>query len=304
MQNWLFVTTLVSMIKKYLEKFRIPGFRNPKPIVSVVRLSGVIADRSSFGRPGLSASGLVNVLENAFSISNLKAVALCINSPGGSPVQSSLIGKRIRTLANEKNIPVIAFTEDVAASGGYWLACAADEIYANESSIIGSIGVISSGFGFQDAIKKLGVERRIHTAGDMKSTLDPFVPEKPEDVERLLELQKDIFEIFTDMVKDRRKGKLKAPESELFSGAFWTGSRALQLGLIDGLGELTDVMQQRFGHDVKFKPVEQQQSWLKQKLGISSSSSKFKSNENMIFSIINNVLLSIEERSFWSKFGL
>ncbi len=153
------------MIRKYLEKWRVPGFRNPKPVVAVVRLSGIIADRSGLGRSGLSASSLVAVLESAFEMPNLKAVALSINSPGGSPVQSSLIGKRIRALAEEHKIPVIAFAEDVAASGGYWLACAADEIYADESSVIGSIGVISAGFGFQNAIKKLGVERRVHTAG-------------------------------------------------------------------------------------------------------------------------------------------
>ena len=183
-----FKAYFTKMIKKYLEKWRIPGFRNPKPVVAVVRLSGVIADRSGVGRSGLSAANLVTVLETAFEAPNLKAVALAVNSPGGSPVQSSLIGKRIRTLASEKEVPVFAFVEDVAASGGYWLACAADEIFADESSVIGSIGVITAGFGFQDAIKKLGIERRVHTAGELKSILDPFLREKPEDVERLTDL--------------------------------------------------------------------------------------------------------------------
>ncbi len=292
------------MIRKYLEKWRVPGFRNPKPVVAVVRLSGVIADRSGVGRSGLSAAGLVTVLESAFDMPNLKAVALSINSPGGSPVQSSLIGKRIRSLAEEHKIPVIAFAEDVAASGGYWLACAADEIYADESSVIGSIGVISAGFGFQNAIKKLGVERRVHTAGEMKSTLDPFLREKPEDVERLLELQQDVFDAFTDMVRDRRKDKLKVPEDELFTGAFWTGRRALELGLVDGLGELTEVMQERYGDNVKFQPVEQHQSWFKQKLGIGAHAKNWSLPQGSVSSIVDDVLVAIEERGLWNKFGL
>jgi signal peptide peptidase SppA len=292
------------MIKKYLEKLRIPGFRNPKPVVAVVRLSGVIADRSGVGRPGLSASSLVTVLEKAFQMPHLKAVALSINSPGGSPVQSSLIGKRIRALADEKNIPVIAFAEDVAASGGYWLACAADEIYADASSIIGSIGVISAGFGFHDAIRKLGVERRVHAAGEMKSTLDPFLPEKPEDVERLIELQQDVFQTFTNMVRERREGKLKVADDELFTGAFWTGKRALDLGLIDGLGELTEVMQERYGDEVQFRPVEQRQGWLKQRLGIGTGIMARSLSNGNLSSIVEDIFIALEERSLRNKFGL
>jgi signal peptide peptidase SppA len=292
------------MIKKYLEKLRIPGFRNPKPVVAVVRLSGVIADRSGVGRPGLSASSLVTVLEKAFQMPHLKAVALSINSPGGSPVQSSLIGKRIRALADEKNIPVIAFAEDVAASGGYWLACAADEIYADASSIIGSIGVISAGFGFHDAIRKLGVERRVHAAGEMKSTLDPFLPEKPEDVERLIELQQDVFQTFTNMVRERREGKLKVADDELFTGAFWTGKRALDLGLIDGLGELTEVMQERYGDKVQFRPVEQRQGWLKQRLGIGTGIMARSLSNGNLSSIVEDIFIALEERSLRNKFGL
>ena len=292
------------MIKKYLEKWRVPGFRNPKPIVAVVRLSGVIADRSGVGRSGISANNLVPVLENAFNLPHLKAVALSINSPGGSPVQSSLIGKRIRALAAEKEVPVIAFAEDVAASGGYWLACAADEIYADESSVIGSIGVISAGFGFQDAIKKLGIERRVHASGEMKSTLDPFLQEKPEDVDRLMELQKDIYKTFTDMVLERRKGKLKAEESELFTGAFWTGRRALNLGLIDGLGELSEIMRDRYGDNVKFCPIEQRQSWFKQKLGIGASLKILKKPQSIIPALVEEGFIAVEERSLWNKFGL
>ena len=292
------------MIKKYLEKWRIPGFRNPKPVVAIVRLSGVIADRSGVGRSGISAVNLVSVLESAFNLPHLKAVALSINSPGGSPVQSSLIGKRIRALAKEKEIPVIAFAEDVAASGGYWLACAADEIYADESSVIGSIGVISAGFGFQDAIKKLGVERRVHASGEMKSTLDPFLQEKPEGVDRLMELQQDIYKAFTNMVLERRKGKLKASEKELFTGAFWTGRRALDLGLVDGLGELTEIMQERYGDDVKFCPIEQRQSWFKQKLGIGANVKTWTQSQATIPTFVEEVFIAIEERSLRNKFGL
>ena len=292
------------MIRKYLEKWRVPGFRNPKPVVAVVRLSGVISDRSGISRSGLSAAGLVTVLETAFKMPNLKAVALAINSPGGSPVQSSLIGKRIRALAEEHEVPVIAFAEDVAASGGFWLACAADEIYADDSSVIGSIGVISAGFGFQNAIKKLGVERRVYTAGEMKSTLDPFLREKPDDIERLAELQQDVFDAFKEMVRERRKDKLNASEDELFTGAFWTGRRALELGLIDGLGELTSVMQERYGDKVRFRPVKQRQNWLKQKLGFGMTNRNWPAPKGAMSSIVDEVLVAIEERGLWNKFGL
>jgi len=282
----------------------VPGFRNPKPVVAVVRLSGVISDRSSLGRSGLSAAGLVTVLETAFKMPHLKAVALAINSPGGSPVQSSLIGKRIRALAQEHKVPVIAFAEDVAASGGYWLACAADEIFADDSSVIGSIGVISSGFGFQNAIKKLGVERRVYTAGELKSTLDPFLREKPEDIDRLMELQQDVFDAFKEMVRDRRKDKLKASEDELFTGAFWTGRRALEMGLIDGLGDLTSVMQERYGDRVRFRPVEPRKNWLKEKLGFGMAGRNWSSPKGGVSSIVDEVLVAIEERGLWNKFGL
>ncbi len=292
------------MIRKYLEHWRVPGFRNPKPVVAVVRLSGVISDRSGISRSGLSAAGLVTVLETAFKMPNLKAVALAINSPGGSPVQSSLIGKRIRALAEEHEVPVIAFAEDVAASGGFWLACAADEIYADDSSVIGSIGVISAGFGFQNAIKKLGVERRVYTAGEMKSTLDPFLREKPDDIERLAELQHDVFNAFKEMVRERRKDKLNASEDELFTGAFWTGRRALEMGLIDGLGELTSVMQERYGDKVRFRPVEQRQNWLKQKLGFGMTNRNWPAPKGAMSSIVDEVLVAIEERGLWNKFGL
>jgi len=213
----------------------IPFLGNPAPVVGVIRLDGVIGRMGPIYR-GLTLAALADSLERAFRLRHLKAVALAINSPGGSAVQSSLIAGRIRDLADEHDVPVYAFAEDVAASGGYWLALAADEIYADGNSIIGSIGVVSSGFGFTELIKRIGVERRLHTAGDKKAMLDPFSPEKPADVRHLKDLQKDIHENFTAMVRDRRGDKLKADDKKLFSGAFWTGPRALEMGLIDGLG--------------------------------------------------------------------
>ena len=183
------------------------------PVVPVVRLSGVIASGGLLGSRGLSIESVAPLLKRAFDMRGAKAVALAINSPGGSPVQSALIGQRIRLLAAEKNLPVIAFVEDVAASGGYWLACAADEIIVDPSSIVGSIGVISAGFGFQDLIARIGVERRVHTSGERKAMLDPFRPEKPEDVERLHRLQAEIHDGFKDWVRERRAGKLKGDEA-------------------------------------------------------------------------------------------
>lgn len=283
-------------------KFRIPYLSRPHPVVAVVRLAGVIGQGGLPGRMGLTASGLVQPLERAFRLKGLKAVALAINSPGGAPAQSALIQKRIRALADEKEIPVIAFAEDVAASGGYWLACAADEIYADDSSIIGSIGVISSGFGFTELLDKVGVERRLHTSGDRKGMLDPFSPENPDHVARLEKLQGEIHESFKEMVRDRRAGKLKGDEQDLFSGEFWTGKRALELGLIDGIGELTTVMQQKFGDDVKFRPVGQRQSWLKRRFGAGPSWSGGLSGLGGGWA--DDLLSAVEARALWGRYGL
>ena len=228
------------------------GRRHP-PTVAVLRLSGVIGAPVRF-RGGLSLQSLASRIERAFRMRGLEAVALAINSPGGSPVQSALIHQRIRALAEENSRPVFAFAEDVAASGGYWLACAGDEIYANENSLVGSIGVISSGFGFVDLLNKLGVDRRLHTEGDKKSLLDPFAPEKPADVKRLKAIQKDVHESFKALVRNRREGRLKGTERALFSGEFWTGARALELGLIDGIGDMRSVMRERFGERVPAAP--------------------------------------------------
>ena len=286
------------MIREYLEKLRVPGFRNPKPVVAVLRLSGVIGQIGNPIRQGLTAVDLMRSIERAFSLPKLKAVALQVNSPGGSPVQSSLIFKRIRAMAKEKEIPVFAFAEDVAASGGYMLACAADEIYADDSSVVGSIGVISSGFGFVELLEKLGVERRVHTEGKNKSMLDPFQKENQQDVKRLKELQGDIYTTFTNIVKSRRGDKLKKPYGKLFTGEFWTGRKSLELGLIDGIGELTSVMQERYGERVKFRPVSEPKSWLKQKFTM------WLPQGPNVGSWAGELISAAEERALWGRFGL
>ncbi len=229
-------------------------FAPKPPIVALVRMEGIIAARSGpFG--GLSAAGLDPILERAFGLKRLAAVFLAINSPGGSPVQSSLIARRIRQLADEKNVPVIAICEDAAASGGYWIACAADEIIADPASILGSIGVISSGFGFVEAIGRLGIERRVRTAGTDKSTNDPFRPQRPEEAARLDELLGELHVEFKDWVRARRNTRLKASEEEVFNGRFWIGRRALALGLCDGLGDARSEAKRRFGEKVKIIPI-------------------------------------------------
>jgi signal peptide peptidase SppA len=263
------------------------------PVVPVVRLSGVIASGGLLGGRGLSIESVAPLLSRAFSQRGAKAVALSINSPGGSPVQSALIAQRIRLLAAEKKLPVIAFVEDVAASGGYWLACAADEVVADPSSIVGSIGVISAGFGFQDLIARIGVERRVHTSGERKAMLDPFRPERDEDVARLKALQAEIHDGFKDWVRQRRASKLKGDEAILFSGEFWTGRRGLELGLVDSLGELRTVLQARFGDKVHLPLVTQRRS-LMQRLGLGAR----------LEELGPSTLASIEERQHWQRFGL
>ncbi|MBY0318367.1 MAG: S49 family peptidase [Reyranella sp.] len=268
------------------------------PVVPVIRLSGVIASGGLLGSRGLSIESVAPLLKRAFDMRGAKAVALSINSPGGSPVQSALIGQRIRLLAAEKDVKVIAFVEDVAASGGYWLACAADEIIVDPSSIVGSIGVISAGFGFQDLIGRIGVERRMHTSGERKSMLDPFRPEKPEDVERLHRLQAEIHDGFKDWVRERRAGKLKAEETTLFSGEFWTGKRGLELGLVDGIGELRATLQSRYGAKVHL-PVIGPRRRLLSRFGLGASI-----GGTGIDSIGPATLAAIEERLHWTRFGL
>src|SRR5499427_3940810 len=224
-------------------------FRRGVAVVPVVRLSGLIGAVTPL-RPGMTLAGIARTLERAFAMRNAKAVALLINSPGGSPVQSRQIYLRIRQLAVEKKLPVLVFVEDVAASGGYMIACAGDEIFCDPSSILGSIGVVGGSFGFQDLIRKIGVERRLYTAGEHKAMLDPFLPENPDDVERLKKLQREIHDDFIALVKSRRAGKLTSAEDDLFSGAYWTGRRALELGLVDAIGDLRSTLRARYGEKV------------------------------------------------------
>ncbi len=259
-------------------------FLKSDPVVAVLRLQGVIASGS---RGSLSDQALAPVIEKAFTKGKPAAVALQINSPGGSPVQSSLIGARIRRLSEEKEIPVFAFVEDVAASGGYWLASAADEIFADESSIVGSIGVISAGFGLHDFIGRYGVERRVYTAGNSKSMLDPFRPEKPEDVERLKGILEDLHVNFISQIKARR-GKKLDEETELFTGEVWLANKAYELGLIDGIGHLKPVLKERFGDKVKFRPYGMRKPLLS-RLGAQ---------------VIDTSVASIEERAAFAQFGL
>ena len=216
------------------------------PVVPVLRFSGPIGMATPL-RPGLALASLAGPIEKAFSLSKLPTVAVVVNSPGGSPVQSHLIFSRIRQLAEEKKKSVYVFCEDVAASGGYFLALAGDEIYADPSSIVGSIGVISAGFGLDKFIDRFGIERRVHAAGKDKGALDPFQPERPEDVARLKDLQRDVHDVFIGIVKERRAGKLRGPEEELFSGAFWSAPRPLEYGLIDGIADLRSKMQALHG---------------------------------------------------------
>lgn len=237
------------------------------PRVPLVRLGGMIAADSSSFRRGLSLETAAPLLHHAFNMPRAKAVALAINSPGGSPVQSALIAARIRALSAEKSLPVLAFVEDVAASGGYWLATAADEIFADEASVVGSIGVISAGFGFNEAITRLGIERRVHTAGENKSILDPFRPEKPEDVARLEAILQDLHGVFRAQVEGRRGARLKTDDPELFSGAFWTARGAMERGLIDGIGHFRPVLRQRYGDKVQIVPVKAKQPLFKRLTG-------------------------------------
>ena len=267
------------------------------PTVPVIRLSGVIANGGLLGGRSLSIESVAPLLKRAFETKGARAVALALNSPGGSPVQSALIAQRIRLHAREKNLPVIAFVEDVAASGGYWLACAADEIIADPSSIVGSIGVISAGFGFQDLIARIGVERRVHTSGENKSMLDPFRPEQPEDVERLKRLQAEIHEGFKDWVRERRGRLLKGDETLLFSGEFWTARRGLEYGLVDGFGELRATLQARYGDKVRLSVIGPRRRLLS-RFGLQTG----------IGGGIDNVgpatLAALEERALWQRFGL
>ena len=264
------------------------SFFKKKKIIAHIKLNGVIGNAGKF-KQGIDFSGQEEIIEKAFSLKKAKVIAISINSPGGSPVQSHLIYKFIRDKAKKNKKKVIVFAEDVAASGGYLIACAGDEIYANSSSIIGSIGVIYSSFGFTELIKKIGVERRVHTAGKNKSTLDPFLDEKNEDIERLKNIQLDLHEDFIKVVEESRGTKLNKSEIELFSGEFWSGSKAKKLGLIDGIGNANEILREKFGDDVVIKKFEKSKSWFAKKLASS----------NQMDQLIN----ILEERSIWQRYG-
>jgi signal peptide peptidase SppA len=265
------------------------SFFKKKKIVAHIKLKGVIGNAGKF-KQGIDFASQEEIIEKAFSLKKAKVVAITINSPGGSPVQSHLIYQFIRAQAKKNKKKVIVFAEDVAASGGYLIACAGDEIYANSSSIIGSIGVIYSSFGFTELIKKIGVERRVHTAGKNKSTLDPFLDEKLEDIERLKTIQLELHKDFIKVVEESRGSKLNKSQIELFSGEFWSGSKAKELGLIDSLGNANEVLKEKFGEDVIIKKFEKSKGWLSKKLS---------SSNNQIDQLAN----ILEERSIWQRYG-
>ena len=279
-----------------LSRLPVRRFKEPPPVVAVLRLSGVIGGIGPVRR-GLSLASQAHLIERAFKLPRLEAVALTINSPGGSPVQSALIAGRIRALAEEKNIPVVAFAEDVAASGGDWLACAADEIFAHESSIVGSIGVISAGFGFPALLERLGVERRVHTAGARKTMLDPFRSEDPKDVARLQTIQTDVHESFQDYVRQRRGERLTGEEADLFSGEFWTGRRALELGLVDALGDLRQVMRERYGEKVRLRLIDGARPRWRPRLSVEVPAPDLAASAAALVD-------AVEERALWARYGL
>jgi serine protease SohB len=277
-------------------------WRGGVPVVPVVRLTGIIGFSTPL-RPGLSLAGTARMLERAFAARNAAAVAIVINSPGGSAVQSHLIFRRIRELAAEKNRRVIAFAEDAAASGGYMIACAADEIVADPNSIVGSIGVVGGTFGFDKAIAKLGIERRLYTAGEHKAMLDPFLPENAGDVERLKNLQREIHDDFIALVKSRRVGKLNGDESELFSGAYWTGRRALELGLVDAIGDLRSVLRERFGDKVVTPLIPAERGWFGRRIsGVGGAATG--ANELLQGGLAADIISTLEARAIWARYGL
>ena len=268
--------------------------KSPKKI-AILTLSGIIGKDSKLEN-GININNYQPLIEKAFKTKKISAVALAINSPGGSPVQSELIYNLIRELSKKYKIPVYSFAQDVSASGGYWLLLSGDEIYAHNSSIIGSIGVIFSSFGFVDLIKKIGIERRIYTEGKNKAILDPFLPENENNIEILKNAQKDIFENFKNIVRNHRQNKLTKPEDELFTGAFWAGSIAHKLGLIDGVSDLRSKMQEKFGNDVEMIEITAKKSFIK---NLISDKSNFSSQK-----IIHGVIQAIEDRIAFNKFGL
>ena len=277
----------------------VPARLRAGPVVPVIRLSGAIGIVTPL-KPGLTLSNTARLLERAFKLRRAAAVAIAINSPGGSAVQSHLIFLRIRQLADERKIPVFAFVEDVAASGGYMIACAADEIVCDPSSILGSIGVVGATFGFEKAIRKLGIERRVYTAGKNKAMLDPFMPEKPEDVKRLKAIQEDIHRRFIALVKSRRGRKLNGPESALFSGEYWGGEKAVKLGLADSVGDLRSFLRARFGDKVQ-TPLIAERGWFGRRMpGVGT-----RSLQQLLDApgLGEDIVSALETRALWARYG-
>jgi signal peptide peptidase SppA len=277
-------------------------FRRGSSVVPVVRLSGVIGAVTPL-RQGMTLAGVAKTLERAFSMKNAKAVALLINSPGGSPVQSRQIYLRIRQLAVEKKLPVLVFVEDVAASGGYMIACAGDEIFCDPSSILGSIGVVGGSFGATELIKKIGIERRLYTAGSHKAMLDPFLPENPDDVERLKSIQREIHAIFIALVKGSRGAKLKGAEDELFTGEYWAGETSVSLGLADGIGDLRSTLRARYGEKVKTPVIAPASGMLSGLLGRRSPGAGALGVLEGFSGLPEELISALETRAIWARYG-
>jgi signal peptide peptidase SppA len=277
-------------------------FRRGAAVVPVVRLSGVIGAVTPL-RPGMSLAGVAKTLERAFATRNAKAVALLINSPGGSPVQSRQIYLRIRQLAAEKKLPVLVFVEDVAASGGYMLACAGDEIFCDPSSILGSIGVVGGSFGFQQLIQKIGVERRLYTAGAHKAMLDPFLPEDPDDVARVKALQREIHATFIALVKQSRGSRLKGADDVLFTGEYWAGDTSISLGLADAIGDLRSTLRARYGDKVLTPVIAPASGMLAGLLGRRSPGAGSLSSFDGLAGLPDELISALETRAIWAKFG-
>ena len=294
------VTRAASVLREFVPQ----RFRRDRPIVPVLRLAGVIGI-SSVLRPGLTMVSLARSLDRLFGVRNAAAVALVINSPGGSPAQSHLIFRRIRDLAEEHSRKVIAFVEDAAASGGYMLACAADEIIADPNSVVGSIGVVGGSFGFDKLIAKIGVERRLYTSGEHKAMLDPFLPEDPGDVERLKQLQREIHDDVIALVTSRRGGKLCGPEENLFSGEYWTGRRALGFGLVDAIGDLRSGLRARFGDKVHTPLITPERGFLgRRALGIGADALLAVGPRAAPLGLAEDMIAALEARALWARYGL
>ena len=292
----------MANVMQSLAKLVPQRWRRGAALVPVVRLSGTIGAVTPL-RPGMSLAGVAKILERAFAMKNAKAVAVVINSPGGSPVQSRLIYLRIRQLAAEKKLPVLVFVEDVAASGGYMIACAGDEIFCDPSSILGSIGVVGGSFGFQELIKKIGVERRLYTAGEHKATLDPFLPENPDDVARLKTIQREIHATFIALVKQSRGARLKGSDDFLFSGEYWAGETSVSLGLADGIGDLRTILRARYGDKVRTPVVAPPTGLLSNLLGRKPGAGTSALRDGLS-GLPDGMISSLEERAIWAKFGL